>query len=63
MSTIKLIPCPFCGARDDDLKLSPLWGADDSKTYVVCVCSAEGPLGDSIPEAVSLWNARVESKP
>lgn len=34
----------------------------DGKVYVQCACSVDGPLGDTIPEAVSLWNARVESK-
>jgi Lar family restriction alleviation protein len=56
-------PCPFCG----NFRLVKIWADDPdgdgegSDARVHCGdCMAEGPITDSVPNAVHAWNTRRE---
>jgi len=49
--------CPFCGSTNTELTNEALDRLDYYQ--VLCQsCYARGPLGDTIEEALSLWNIR-----
>lgn len=61
MSTLELLPCPFCGSA---AKLR----TEDTCYFVECddpsyECCAPGPAGPSVDSAVELWNRRVSPSP
>ena len=62
MTERKLDSCPFCLAEGDgDLKGALLISCevDQTKPHVLCTdCFARGPYGNSVDEAVALWNDR-----
>jgi Lar family restriction alleviation protein len=60
----KLKPCPFCGYRNSLF----MGGKPNAATYgelphITClVCCVEGPVAESVDEAIALWNKRAEEK-
>jgi Lar family restriction alleviation protein len=59
----KLLPCPFCGNKDVEVKQGGAW--DEGHTYyVLCdACDAEGPtsgVGNIKMKSVAIqkWNTR-----
>ena len=68
MSTLKFLPCPFCGASGSDIAYGALDGDAqfDGFDYVQCTeCGAEirAYRGDMPPilEAAEKWNQRAKS--
>jgi Lar family restriction alleviation protein len=69
MDTPTLLPCPFCGATDDDLSCD----VDEyQRAYVCCDnCDTEGPVINSseigshaaIEQAIAAWNQRSAWQP
>jgi Lar family restriction alleviation protein len=69
MTTPNLLPCPFCGATDDDLSCD----VDEYRRAYVCCgnCDTEGPvIGSSeigshaaIEQAIAAWNQRNTWQP
>ena len=52
MENFDILPCPFCGSVDLNVKQ----GLSD---YVRCEqCHAEGPVASYKEDAVTLWNGR-----
>lgn len=64
MSTIKLIPCPFCGDTEDDEFRPTVQHKVTELVFVgscpICLC--EGPSADSVNEAAKLWNTRPATR-
>jgi hypothetical protein len=52
---VELQPCPFC-SRDGACVEED---GDDGYCFVLCTCSAEGPLRASEAEAIAAWNTRA----
>ena len=54
MSTITILPCPFCGHDDVEIEEVSL------SEFAVCCpeCSRIGPLRDTVMEAISYLNDR-----
>ena len=49
----ELKPCPFCGGE----KISII-GPDEGYWTLCLDCLGEGGIGETVEEAVSLWNLR-----
>lgn len=56
MSELK--PCPFCGAKEEDL--CPQYHQGQRREYVICgKCDAYGPAVMVGTDPVEMWNTRV----
>lgn len=54
----KLKSCPFCGSGEISAP-----HPSDINTWVSCLtCMADGPVKDSMPEAITAWNTRAGEK-
>lgn len=61
---VKLLPCPFCGAKETDkdqpINLECVY--EDDAWMVVCDrCGATGGENDGRAEAIEAWNRRVSN--
>ena len=55
---MSLLPCPFCGKREGQLK----WGGFGEFCMVICHnrdCGAEGPCKSTGTDAIEGWNMRM----
>ena len=62
MKNIDLRPCPFCGAKNlhiDEPEYSDALHIPILGSVTCMACLASGPLGETVEEAVALWNGRV----
>jgi len=56
-STIKPIPCPFCGADRIAMREAQL----TQEHHCWCItCEASGPEADTYDGAIMVWNTRKE---
>jgi hypothetical protein len=55
MSNSELLACDFCGGDGACYQEE-----DDGYGYVICVCTAQGPLRKGEAEAIAAWNTRVQ---
>lgn len=58
MAEIKpLLPCPFCGEKDDDTEVT--YSSNYNKYYVECSwCGLESPHKQTKQHAIDFWNDR-----
>lgn len=54
-----LLPCPFCGSNDIEIKKVGDWACTAMATACNS-CDMEGPPSSEIEEAKRLWNKREQ---
>lgn len=62
VGTVELLPCPFCGASQDDFGgMVPEAFCRGATTFAhECGgCGAIGPFRGTMEEAITAWNART----
>lgn len=60
MSDVKLKPCPFCGATDDDIDYGEYTGTMRGASYVMCMeCGAEIRVCGKVSDAIMAWDRRA----
>jgi len=52
---MKIKTCPFCGSADVSFSHDKF----DGYMVTCAACFIDGPVGDTVPEAISKWNERV----